>query len=380
MKTIRHTATLYYYDGPQVFEARDAIGGHYIGVMITPSDGRERYLIAGVEPERLRQFRIGTLDLRSLLLERTEATWFIARLGNDPAGHLTTDEQSSPLSKFSELPESGFVLHDRASDSETVREARARNNLVLEVAVDPPEAATEHRIRVGTLTALLGHIQTLVKHAYGWALRELPLETRRIIDRSDAHLMDVVVPAAAGSFRVMMEAAQAPDLLGQSELSRALQRVDELFGHVSDPSRTLAIVKEHRGHFAAAYLRLLRFLVETKSGLRYSWAQPSFTEPRGRGVAESEASPIVELLSGVSNLGSEPVKLVGLLKKADVDNGSWRLAVGDNDVSGKIKPGGPSLAGLKLESRYHFSCVEEIEETQGGKEARTLYLIEHEPA
>lgn len=380
MKTIRHTATLYYYGGPQVFEARDAIGGHYVGVMITPDGGRERYVIAGVEPERLRQFRIGTLDLRSLLLERAETSWFFATPGADSNSPLALETPSGALATFAELPEPGFVLHDRPADAETVREARARNNLVLEIAVEPPEAAAEHRIRVGTLTALLGHVQTLVKHAYGWALRDLSLETRRSIDRSEAHMMDVVVPAEAGSFSVMLEASHGPDLLGQGELGRALQCVDELFAHVSDPAQTLATVKAHRGHLAGAYLRLLRFLVESKSGLRYSWAQPAFTEPRGRGVAESEAGPIVELLSGVSNLASEPVELVGALKKADVDNGSWRLAVGDNDIAGKIKPGGPSLAGLKLESRYRFICVEEIEETQGGREQRTLYLSEHEPA
>ena len=30
MKTIRHTNTLFSYDGPQVFEARDATGGRCI--------------------------------------------------------------------------------------------------------------------------------------------------------------------------------------------------------------------------------------------------------------------------------------------------------------------------------------------------------------
>ena len=64
MKTIRHTATLFYYDGPQVFEARDAIGGHYVAVMVEPQGEQDRYLVAGVAPERLRQFRSGTLDLR----------------------------------------------------------------------------------------------------------------------------------------------------------------------------------------------------------------------------------------------------------------------------------------------------------------------------
>ena len=47
MMHIRHASTLFYYDGPQVFEARDAIGGHYVAVL-APSDGADdRYLVAG---------------------------------------------------------------------------------------------------------------------------------------------------------------------------------------------------------------------------------------------------------------------------------------------------------------------------------------------
>jgi hypothetical protein len=51
-----NTVTLFYYDGPQVFEAGDSIGGHYLALMVEPLDGQERYLVVGVVPERLRQF------------------------------------------------------------------------------------------------------------------------------------------------------------------------------------------------------------------------------------------------------------------------------------------------------------------------------------
>lgn len=381
MKTIRHTATLYYYDGPQVFEARDAIGGHYVAVMVEAAEGTDRFLVAGVAPERLRQFRMGVLDLRSLLLERAEDEWYLATAGLNLNEPLTLAPQSAALSSFSQLPDSGFQLHDRPAASEIVREARARNNLVLAVAVEPPEAAQEHRIRVVTLTALLGHLQTLVKHAYGAAWRELSLEIRRGIDKTDAHLLDVVVPAAPGSFRLLLEAGRLPDLLGQSELSRALQRIDQLFANAGDPQKALATVKTHRGHLAGAYLRMLRFLAQNKSGLRYSWAEPNSPGPQEHAVTEAEVGPLVDLLSGVSNLGAEMVSLVGALKKADVDSGAWRLETVEGDYSGKIKPGGPSLTGLKLEGRYRFSCLEEIEETQAGsREQRTLYLTEHEPA
>jgi hypothetical protein len=82
----------------------------------------------------------------------------------------------------------------------------------------------------------------------------------------------------------------------------------------------------------------------------------------------------------VSNLGSEPVVLVGTLEKADKAHGTWRLATTEGTFAGKIKAGGPSLAGLKIGATYRFSCIEEIEEVEGtGREQRTLYLNEHQP-
>jgi hypothetical protein len=381
MKTIRHTTTLFYYDGPQVFEARDAIGGHYVAVMVEPENGQDRYLVAGVEPERLRQFRAGSLDLRSLLTERAVEDWFLTLT---PAGldePLVLQPGDGSLAQSAYLPEPGFVLHDRPTEELALKEARERSNLVLEVAADPPEAAVEHRIRVGTLIGLLGHVQTMVKHAYAAALRELSPNNRRAIDKTDAHLLDVVIPASAGSFRVVLEAAQKPNLLGQSELARALQRVDVLFENASDPQKALATVKAHRGHLAGAYLRLLRFLVQHKAGLRYSWAEPGFTKPISHAVAEAEAGPLVDVLSGVSNLGGESLTLVGEFEKVNRGTGAWGLLTEDGLVSGKVRDGGPSLDGLKVGARYRFSCVEEIEEVEGtGREQRTLYLIEHEPA
>jgi hypothetical protein len=381
MKTIRHTTTLFYYDGTQVFEARDDIGGHYVAVLVEPEQGHDRYLVAGVEPERLRQFRAGSLDLRSLLTEAGAEEWYLAIAAKGLGQALTLLPQTASLAGSGYLPDAGFVLHDGPAVELALREARERNNLVLEIAAEPPEAAQEHRIRVGTLIGLLSHVQTMIKHAYGAALREMSPGDRRAVDRTDAHLMDVVIPAAAGSFRVVLEAARTPDLLGQSELARALQRVDVLFEDADDPHKALATVKAHKGHLAGAYLRLLRFLVQHKTGLRYSWAEPNFTKPSFRAVGEGEAGPLVDVLSGVSNLGGESVTLVGEFDKMNRSTRTWGLLTEEGLQSGKVREGGPSLDGLKAGGRYKFSCVEEIEEVEGtGREIRTLYLIEHEPA
>jgi hypothetical protein len=251
MKTIRYTKTLFYYDGPQVVEARDAIGGHYVGVMVEPDGDQDRFVIRGVSPEGLRRFRSGLLDLRTLLLENDSEDWFLASPSTPAGEELTLTPQTGSLDDSGFLPEEGFLLHDLPTEDETVREARERNNLVMEISVEPPEAVSEHRIRVATLAALLNHVQTVVKHAYGAALRGLSLDARRSIDKSDAHLLDVVVPAAGGSFKVLFQASKETDLLGNSELGRALERVDQLFEHAADPAvahgRQVRHREVHRG-------------------------------------------------------------------------------------------------------------------------------------
>ena len=138
MKSIRYTNTLFYYDGPQVFEARDAIGGHYVVVMVgselhseteAPPDGpSDRYLVAGVAPERLRQFRAGAIDLRSLLVGSDEEERYVATAGNGVENALELERLTTPLVESGYLPDEGFLLHEHASDG-VLMEARRHERI-----------------------------------------------------------------------------------------------------------------------------------------------------------------------------------------------------------------------------------------------------------
>ena len=77
MKSILFHDTLVYYDGVEVFEARDLIGGNYVGVLIDREGDLDQYLVTGVVPERLSAFRAGDLDLRSLLLDTSDEEWYV---------------------------------------------------------------------------------------------------------------------------------------------------------------------------------------------------------------------------------------------------------------------------------------------------------------
>lgn len=112
MKTVLHTATLFYYDGPQIFEARDSIGGHYVVALLGGlHEGKDHYLVVGVAPERLRQFRSGRLDLRSLMVESGKEEWYLAAT-NDLSQPLAIEPQPTRLADSDFLPEDGLVLHD----------------------------------------------------------------------------------------------------------------------------------------------------------------------------------------------------------------------------------------------------------------------------
>ena len=126
MKVVKAANILYYYDGPQVIEARDTIGGHYIAVMVAPEEKHDRYLVAGVAPERLRQFRSGMLDLRTLLAESDTEEWFIGSAPAGPDQLMALQVQHTSLVHSELLPDGGFVLHDRPTDDLALNEARAQ--------------------------------------------------------------------------------------------------------------------------------------------------------------------------------------------------------------------------------------------------------------
>lgn len=384
MTALHFTGVLYYYDGVQVFEARDAIGGHYVGTQVEPeSAGTLRYVIVGVTPENLQRFRLGQVDLRELMDKRPVAVWYIADLSGEIGKDVPVVERTEPIPE-EYLPEAGFVLltsWQPAAASTAYQESRARNNVVLEVALEVPESADAHKIRVNRLSGLLVNLQSFLKHAYGKAIGALSIEQRQALNRDTAPLLDVAVPALTGSFRLVLEAVQTPDLFGTGEIVRALKILDRLTAVAGNPEETLTRAQEYQGHTASSYVRLLRFLVESNVSFAYAWASPDREEVTRHAVTRAQAEPLLTLLSSSESVGTETVVLVGRLRKVDVDAGTWRLLsnADGREYSGKARPG-VSLAHLITDDYYRFRCDEVVDEITGtGKEMRTLYLISYTP-
>ena len=357
-----------------MFAGEDPIGGHYVGMIVNTVGAVDRYLVTGVSPDMLRLFRSGAIDLRTLFLRTPDEEWFITRAEGSPGEPLVLEPQSGSLLATDFLPEEGFVLEDVAADDLALQQARERGNVVFEFSAEPPETAFGHRIRATTLAGLLNHLQIVVKHAYRNAVRDLPKSVREQIDTTDGHLMDVVVPAAAGSYRVILEPARPPDLFGSGELIRALRRMDEVFYSANYPNAAQEMLQPHRGHLAGSYINLMQFLSDHKTGLRYGWADPAFSEAQHGGVSGVVARQLAQSLSGITSLTTETVRLVGAFVRVNLQTGNWGLLTEDGRKTGRVSNNGPSLEGLITNKRYQFDCFDEITIDAAGRERHTLYL------
>lgn len=117
MNRVHYEAALFYYDGPQVFEARDDIGGRYVGVAVTRPDGRDGYLVKGVTPNALDAFRAGETDLKAMLLEANNEEWYLADAEFDLSAPLALELQRASLADSGYLPDDGFLLRAQPAQS-----------------------------------------------------------------------------------------------------------------------------------------------------------------------------------------------------------------------------------------------------------------------
>ena len=110
MKTVKHTQTLVYYDGVQVFAGQDAGGDNYISAMIDTMGDADRYLAVAAAPDPLRRFYGGELDLRILLQESSVDGWYTTLVDDEFEQPVSLEPQQGSLLKMGYLPEAGFRL------------------------------------------------------------------------------------------------------------------------------------------------------------------------------------------------------------------------------------------------------------------------------
>lgn len=362
---IRHTKTLVYYDGPQVFEARDAIGGHYIAVM--GDSEKLQYLVAGVAPESLHSFFDGVMDLRALVLEsEPDARYTTSTMPGGVDDELEVKPFREALDGF--LPDPGYVPDkDDLLASDLLAHTGQREDLLLEMALEAPAG------RVGTraYTEVIHQVQTLIKHVL------VSVKGERDSWRLSTGMLDVVTPAARGSLRVLLGTSSQQGPTFNARMSEALRIVDTLFPQGESMREAVLAAKENSPPVAGAYVKLLRLLSKNKTGLRYAWTGGGVRGVRNGSVSRSQAATLANTLTETQPTGETFVR-EGELYRCNSDSGRWGLLTTEGfRLRGRVKHDGPELAGLQVGRDYRFTC--EVERSLIAEDGVITYLVHHEP-
>jgi hypothetical protein len=68
---------LIYYDVPQLFSAKDAVGSNYLCLLVDDTDAKLQYLTLPVSNKKLTEVVTGTIDLRTAFITSELQKWLI---------------------------------------------------------------------------------------------------------------------------------------------------------------------------------------------------------------------------------------------------------------------------------------------------------------
>lgn len=387
-RLLQQQELLLYYDGIQLFLGRDQLDTIYICVLEEYSNDGDLYLCIPISHARLNSFYNEDIDLRSIYSQPEIDEFFTVRF-DDPSRNSF---KLCPINKHEIpdewLPESGFYF---SKDSETdhkeeeiVSKSQQKNRAIIYLSLNPPEARSEPKINANNLAEALNLYQTLVKRAYYRAKRGLNMreDIQELIDKENQYKLEAYA-TSPGSFTIHLQAQVPGDLLGYTDIAKALQRIDLITESLDDPQKALIVMKENKGHLASSYLRLLEYIIQNEAPISYKWSIPEFNKPVSLSIPRNQAIRAYELLTKVEELGMETVELLGRLTKVDLRRRSWSLVTEEKKrtYNGVIsKNSDVTLRGVVMETMiYRFICEERIEEVTGiGLEKTQLYLIHYD--
>jgi hypothetical protein len=109
--TLKVQEILIWHDTPQLFTAKDKIGGLYVCLAVDDKDGQSQFLAVAISTNRLQELKSGKIDLYTVFASPELETWFQV---NDFENDTFTIEPFSEKIPESWLPIPGEYLPQAA--------------------------------------------------------------------------------------------------------------------------------------------------------------------------------------------------------------------------------------------------------------------------
>jgi hypothetical protein len=370
-------------DGPQLVLATDPVGGTLLCLLTARQHDQDDFLCVPISAARLFELRSGAIDLRSVLESPEIPVHYRAILNADSAATSTLLYEPVAALDDAWLPDPGVLLPAVLDDLEVDEESLtaltyARHRAILEYTLSPPESHQTPVIEADHLSSGLAAFQRLLRLAQKKAIASLQGSIRHVVGIEEASTVEVF-GFAPGSFKVLLQSKMLADLGGRSAIAYGLRKLDELISVIDSPEESLEVVRNNRGHLVAAYRDWLEYLVDSRSDVVYTWADPELAQPITHVVSSGAAAVIYQLLQAREELGVERHSVVGVFTRVDVDNGTWTLRTEDNrEYRGHLAEGaGSLLSGVTVDTHQYKAEIEErLEETLSTGRQTTKYFLQ----
>lgn len=377
---------LVYYDWPEIMVALDKIGTRHLCLLVQADEYEVKYLCSPVSNKRLRDFKMGNVDLRDIYTTPETGELFYSEskdfgskeiiLKNFLYDHSAVDEAWLPAPGF-------FLALEQIPNVEVVQESCERSRAIIHLSLNPPETAGgQVKIDTNRLAAALSCFQNLLKYSYKKSISGLRPSLRKHYEPPENYETEVFA-FSPGSFRLHIQSKLNADMAGYVEIFRAMEKVDEIVSTINNPDGAIEILKQNTGHLISSFKKFLQFVIEENTPLEYSWTTPQHRKPFSAKIKVSEALPIYNLLLEKQELDREIKIFTGRFTGIHVNTGHWSAHCDEDEkeYTGRLdKDSKIDLHGITVSpQRYKLTCEERIEgEIVTGKEKTYLYLMKHE--
>ena len=353
---------LVYYDLPQVFVGRDAVGGMYLCLFEESQDEFDEYLGIRISQYKLFELMAGKIDLRSTYTQPEIPLYYIIR-GFDEYEIAETKS----IVEERDLPATDFFIHYDLDPNDIINwEVTDLNKPVFHIGV-----VDEHS-RPDVDVELLGKVLIYFKGVYSNAMPKLGVtgsrSLRAFVDQ-------------AASFNLHIYADVQPDLFGTSDVDKVFAHIDKMLSY-SDTNDYVDCLRKVRGYSLSHYRNLIDTLISNKSTLKYKYKTAELdSEPVENYINLATLKSIHEMLQRNADLNKEEVELKGHFTAVSADRLTWTFEIIDENgkskkYSGKVDDK-DTLDGVTLLSKeYKILCVAQTKVTEVANKEKTEYLLE----
>lgn len=372
------TDVISYSDGPEIIEALDRNGGHFIGLVSNSDTLTFKVILVGVPPDEINRYRVGEVDLRSLVEAAAPHGWYICET-NDLSSGIEAIGQTDSIPEHMLPLTGGFLRENLDKEKDAVlRSATQRQNFVVLLKFEPKDHLRQHRMNLRRFADVIGELHDLI------ALSGTSGTTGRMRTEIREKLsVDVVDSPREGSLELLLEASSADnDMFNpHMHLVQAFSRIDKAIASDITESSIKELSGKFGHEFAIGLIALLKKIEASEIDFNYFWTEPHVESVGGNGMKLADVKATLAILDEKSDsvLHKESRTYTGAFVQFNTKSGKWGLqtesglVVGDSDESDSVS----LLSGLVVDETYTFYCEEILKFGQAWQNAKpTLVLKE----